>query len=64
MRTKKQYRRVKYKLTDDCSSYDLYEIIWKDRMGSYLSYPFAYKHKEILEVSRNSYYKRSDRIPG
>ena len=53
----KQFKRVKYKLTDDCSSYDLYEIIWKDRMGSYLSYPFAYKHKEILEVTRNSYYK-------
>lgn len=51
------FNEIKYKIYDECSAYEIYELIWKDRLGSYLSYPFAFKHKETMEVTRNSYYK-------
>lgn len=54
------FNQMVYKIYDECSAYEVYELIWKDRMGSYISYPFAFKHKETMEVTRNSYYKEDD----
>ena len=51
------FNQIQYKIYDECSAYQIYELFWKDRMGSYLSFPFAFKHKETMEVTRNSYYK-------
>jgi hypothetical protein len=49
---------VFFELNDDCSMYDIYHLMWKDKRGSWLSYPFIYLSREITEVERKTYYQR------
>lgn len=48
---------VTFELNDDCSRYDMYHLMWKDRYGSWLSYPFKYISEDMTEVERKDYYK-------
>lgn len=48
---------INYKLTDDCTGYDLMHLMWKDSLGSWLSMAFKYKSRANLEVDRKKYYK-------
>jgi hypothetical protein len=41
----------------DCSKFEIYHIMWKDRYGSWLSYPFIYASNDTIEVERKNYYK-------
>jgi hypothetical protein len=49
--------RVYFELNDDCSSYELYHIMWKDSLGSWISMPFKYISRDNIEVERKNYYK-------
>lgn len=50
---------IYYKINKDCNSgLPTYHLMWKDALGSWLSYPFKYKAIESTEVSRSNYYKR------
>lgn len=46
-----------FDVNDDCSSYDVLHLMWKDRLGSWLSMPFKYKSRNNVEVERKNYYK-------
>lgn len=48
---------IKFRLNDDCAGYDVYNVLWKDRLGSWLSYPFVYKSEEGTEFERKTYYQ-------
>jgi hypothetical protein len=49
--------RVYFELNDDCSSYDLNHIMWKDSLGSWLSMPFKYISRNNIEAERKNYYQ-------
>lgn len=53
---------VKFEINDDCSRYELYHLMWKDRLGSWLSYPFKYVSKDETEFERKSYYKKEGKF--
>lgn len=46
-----------FELNDDCSKFDIYHLMWKDKYGSWLSYPFIYLSRNRTEVERKTYYK-------
>ena len=48
---------VWFELNTDCSRYDSYKLMWKDRYGSWISYPFKYISTKKTEVERKDYYK-------
>lgn len=49
---------IKYKI-DDCErGLDAYTLIWKDALGSWISYPFKYVATESTDVTRSNYYRR------
>ena len=48
---------VAFELNNDCSRYEIHHLMWKDRYGSWLSYPFKYMSKDITEFDRKSYYQ-------
>ena len=45
-------------MNDDCSRYDIYHLMWKDKYGSWLSYPLKYISKDITEFERKTYYQK------
>lgn len=47
-----------FKLNNDCSMYEIYHLMWKDKYGSFISYPFIYKSRTNIEVERQTYYKQ------
>jgi hypothetical protein len=49
---------INFKLNPDCSMYELYHLMWKDRNGSYASYPFIYMSRKNVEADRKTYYKQ------
>lgn len=49
--------KIWFEINDDCSDYEVYHLMWKDRYGSWLSYPFIYWSKDFTEVERSTYYK-------
>jgi hypothetical protein len=50
---------IKFKLNTDCSMYEIYHLMWKDKNGSFASYPFIYMSRENIEVDRKTYYKQT-----
>lgn len=48
---------VQFEINNDCSKYELYHLMWKDRLGSFISYPFKYVSRDFKEVERKDYYK-------
>lgn len=49
---------VHYKVNFDCVGIDTYNLVWKDALGSWLTYPFNYVARESTEVVRSTYYQR------
>ena len=48
-----------FELNKDCSKYEIYHIMWKDKLGSFISYPFIYVSRDNMEVDRKGYYKQN-----
>ena len=49
---------IYFKINDDCSMYEIYHLVWKDKLGSYVSYPFIYISRKDIEADRKTYYKQ------
>jgi hypothetical protein len=54
----RQTNSIFFKLNNDCSMYEIYHLMWKDKYGSFISYPFIYKSRTNIEVERQTYYKQ------
>jgi hypothetical protein len=52
---------IYFELNDDCSRYEIFHLMWKDRYGSWLSYPFKYISEDTTEVERKNYYQTEGR---
>ena len=50
---------VCFELNKDCSMYEIYHLIWKDKLGSFISYPFIYVSRDNIEAERKGYYKQN-----
>jgi len=50
---------INFKINTDCSMYEVYHIMWKDRLGSFVSYPFIYMSRDNISVDRRTYYKQN-----
>jgi hypothetical protein len=50
--------KICFKLNTDCSMYEIYHLMWKDKYGSFISYPFIYMSRDNIEVDRRTYYKQ------
>lgn len=48
---------ITFELNDDCSRYELYQLMWKDRYGSWISYPFKYISENLTEFERKTFYQ-------
>tara|TARA_R110000868_G_scaffold241039_2_gene495623 strand:- start:2834 stop:4771 length:1938 start_codon:yes stop_codon:yes gene_type:complete len=49
---------INFKINPDCSMYEIFHLMWKDRYGSYISYPFIYMSRKNIESDRKTYYKQ------
>lgn len=49
---------IQFFINTDCSKYDLYHLMWKDRRGSWISYPFKYINEQSAEYDRRQYYQK------
>lgn len=52
---------IKFYINDDCSRFELYQLVWKDSNGSLISFPFQYLSTDSTEVERRNYYKKEGR---
>lgn len=52
---------IYFEINNDCSRYEIYHLMWKDRNGSWLSYPFKYISNDSTEVERKNYYQTEGR---
>jgi hypothetical protein len=50
---------VCFELNKDCSQYEIYHIMWKDKLGSFISYPFIYVSRDNIESERKNYYRQN-----
>lgn len=50
--------KITFEVNNDCSKYEMYHLMWKDRRGSWLSYPFKYLNTKTTEFERKTYYKK------
>lgn len=48
---------ISFKLNPECSKYELYNLMWKDKNGSFISYPFKFISRDNIEVDRKNYYQ-------
>jgi len=49
---------INFQINEDCSMYEIYHLMWKDKYGSYVSYPFIYMSRKNVEADRKTYYKQ------
>ena len=49
---------ISFKVNQDCSMYEVYHLMWKDKLGSFISYPFIYISRDNIDVERQTYYKQ------
>lgn len=50
---------VCFELNKDCSQYEIYHLLWKDKNGSFISYPFIYVSRDNMEAERKKYYQQN-----
>jgi hypothetical protein len=48
---------ISFKINPECSKYELYNLMWKDKNGSFISYPFKFVSRDNIEVERKNYYQ-------
>jgi len=51
--------KITFEVNNDCSKYEMYHLMWKDRRGSWLSYPFKYVNNKITEFEHKTFYKKT-----
>jgi len=51
--------QICFELNKDCSMYEVYHLMWKDKLGSFVSYPFIYVSRDNIESERKNYYKQN-----
>lgn len=52
-------RRIIFKVNSSCNgSLPVYNLMWRDAYGSFITFPFKYVAKKSTDVSKSSYYKR------
>lgn len=56
--TTQMSNKLCFTLNNDCSMYEVYHLMWKDKFGSFISYPFIYKSRDNISVDRRTYYKQ------
>lgn len=50
---------IYYKVNDDCApTNQRFSLLWKDALGSWVSYPFKYAATQTTETVRSDYYQR------
>lgn len=47
-----------FELDTECTKYEIYHILWKDKLGSWLSYPFKYVSRDSIESETKTYYQQ------
>ena len=50
--------KICFQLNTDCSMYEVYHLMWKDKYGSFISYPFIYMSREFIESDKKTYYQQ------
>jgi hypothetical protein len=50
--------QICFKLNGDCSMYEVYHLMWKDKNGSFIPYPFIYMSREYIESDKKTYYQQ------
>jgi hypothetical protein len=50
--------KICFQMNKDCSMYEVYHLMWKDKYGSFVSYPFIYMSRDNVSVERKTYYKQ------
>jgi hypothetical protein len=55
---------ITFEINTDCSRFELFHLCWKDKLGSWISYPFKYKSYENEEFERKTYYQKEGRYEG
>ncbi|CAA6810392.1 MAG: Unknown protein [uncultured Sulfurovum sp.] len=48
---------ITFNVNDDCTSYEMLHLMWKDKLGSWLSYPFKYMSKDRTAFDRATFYQ-------
>jgi hypothetical protein len=38
--------------------YEVYQLMWKDKNGSFITYPFIYMSREFIESDKKTYYQQ------
>ena len=50
--------KVCFELNKDCSKYQIYHLMWKDKLGSWIAYPFIYVSRDNIESETKTYYQQ------
>lgn len=50
--------KICFKLNGDCSMYEVYHLMWKDKYGSFITYPFIYMSRNYIESDKKTYYQQ------
>ena len=53
---------IEFELNTDCAGYELYHILFKDSLGSWISVPFKYKSFTSIETDTKSYYRKTGNL--
>ena len=56
--TTQKSQKVCFFINDDCSKYEIYNLLWVDKLGSIIPMPFIYVSRNNIEVQRNNYYQQ------
>lgn len=49
---------ISFFVNTDCSKYEVYHLLWKDSLGSWITYPLIYLSADSSEYEKKNYYQR------
>lgn len=52
---------ITYTVDRECSKYPTYDLIWRDALGSFISFPFKMASHKSVETDRKNYYRTTTR---
>jgi hypothetical protein len=47
-----------FEIDTECTKYEIYHLMWKDKLGSWISYPFKYVSRDNMESELKTYYQQ------
>lgn len=53
-----QSNPICFEVDTECTKYQIYHILWKDKLGSWISYPFKYVSRDNIESETKKYYQQ------